>query len=247
MSKAGKKSPCRLVWALKESGAMEYKRIDENTICCIITEEDMENFGLDLDEFLSHSGRSDEFLQYIVAEARDELGYQNTQGIVSMRLEVLGDGRISLTFGSGDEKQMREQVLRYLKEIAESQVAREIEKMLKKGREEISSVKEEEKPAPKEVKEPYRMYCFDSIRDVMSYCRVLGLNQPVRSHLYKDKGKYYLITERYRISDYHFNLLTAVAFDYGKVLAVSGHLYDYLKEHGELLIENRAVGVLKKI
>ena len=65
-----------MVWAFykRESGAMEYKRIDENTIRCIVTEEDMESFGLNLDEFLSHSGRSDEFLQYIVSEARDELG-----------------------------------------------------------------------------------------------------------------------------------------------------------------------------
>ena len=81
---------------------MEYKRIDENTIRCIVTEEDMENFGLNLDEFLSHSGRSDEFLQYIVSEARDELGYENDKGIVSMRLEVLSDRRISITFGNGN-------------------------------------------------------------------------------------------------------------------------------------------------
>lgn len=87
---------------------MEYKKIDENTIRCIVTEEDMESFGLNLDEFLSHSGRSDEFLQYIVSEARDELGYQNDRGIVSMRLELLNDRRIAITFGNGDEKQIRE-------------------------------------------------------------------------------------------------------------------------------------------
>ena len=80
---------------------MEYKRIDENTIRCIITPQDMEEYGLDLDEFLSHSEKSDDFLRHIVAEARDELGYQNTHGMVSMRLEVLNDGRICLTF-AGD-------------------------------------------------------------------------------------------------------------------------------------------------
>ena len=108
---------------------MEYKRIDENTIRCIVTEEDMENFGLNLDEFLSHSGRSDEFLQYIVSEARDELGYENDKGIVSMRLEVLSDRRISITFGNGNEKQVREQVLKYLKELAESHILQEIGRM----------------------------------------------------------------------------------------------------------------------
>lgn len=229
---------------------MEYKRIDENTIRCIVTEEDMESFGLNLDEFLSHSGRSDEFLQYIVSEARDELGYQDDKGIVSMRLEVLSDRRISLTFGSGDEKQVREQVLKYLKELAESRIAQEIEKML--------GVKQEQAPAEemkqnlpknpkKEIKEPYRMYCFASLRDLMSYCKAIGLKQPIRSHLYKEKENYYLVAERYRISDYNFNLLTAVAFDYGKVLAEPEHLYSHLQEHGELLLKDRAIGTLRKI
>lgn len=229
---------------------MEYKRIDENTIRCIVSEEDMESFGLNLDEFLSHSGRSDEFLQYIVSEARDELGYQNENGIVSMRLEVLSDRRISLTFGSGDERQIREQVLRYLKELAESRIAQEIGKMLEQKQSEVSPAKEEQslpQTAQEEKKEAYRMYCFASIGDVMSYCHAIGLKQPIRSHLYKEKENYYLIVDRYRISDYHFNLLTAVAFDYGKVLVESDHLYDRLREHGELLISDRAIGTLRKI
>lgn len=229
---------------------MEYKRIDENTIRCIVTEEDMESFGLNLDEFLSHSGRSDEFLQYIVSEARDELGYQDDKGIVSMRLEVLSDRRISLTFGSGDEKQVREQVLKYLKELAESRIAQEIEKMLGVKHEEpaVTEKKQIRQEAPKkEIREPYRMYCFTSLRDVMSYCRAIGLKQPIKSHLYKEKDNYYLIAERYRISDYHFNLLTAVAFDYGKVLVESEHLYDHLREHGELLLSGRVIGTLRKI
>lgn len=229
---------------------MEYKRIDENTIRCIVTEEDMESFGLNLDEFLSHSGRSDEFLQYIVSEARDELGYQNDKGIVSMRLEVLSDRRICLTFGSGDEKQIREQVLKYLKDLAESRIAQEIEKMLGTKREDISSAEEKRSlpETPKEErKEPYRIYCFASLRDVMSYCHAIGLKQPIKSHLYREKESYYLVVDRYRISDYHFNLLTAVAFDYAKVLAEAENVYDHLREHGELLIGERAVGTLRKI
>lgn len=233
---------------------MEYKRIDENTIRCIVTEEDMENFGLNLDEFLSHSGRSDEFLQYIVSEARDELGYENDKGIVSMRLEVLSDKRISITFGSGNERQIREQVLKYLKELAESHILQEIGRIFGEKQKGALPMQENQIPAekeeaekPKELKEPYRMYCFASLRDVMSFCRAVGLKQPVKSHLYKEKGNYYLIVERYRISEYHFNLLTAVAFDYGRVIADPGHLYDHLQEHGELLIADRAVGTLRKL
>lgn len=233
---------------------MEYKKIDENTIRCIVTEEDMESFGLNLDEFLSHSGRSDEFLQYIVSEARDELGYQNDKGIVSMRLEVLNDRRIAITFGSGDEKQIREQVLKYLKDLAESRIMQEIGKLFGEkqktafpAQEDQVQTAERTAKETKKVSEPYRMYCFASLRDVISYCRAVGLKQPIRSHLYKEKENYYLIVEKYRISEYHFNLLTAVAFDYGKVVAGQEHLYDHLQEHGELLINSRAICTLRKL
>lgn len=235
---------------------MEYKRIDENTIRCIVTEEDMENFGLNLDEFLSHSGRSDEFLQYIVSEARDELGYENDKGIVSMRLEVLSDRRISITFGNGNEKQVREQVLKYLKELAESHILQEIGRIFGDRQKAAPETQQKQIPAKsvpgeageqKERKELFRMYGFASLRDVMSFCRAVGLKQPVKSHLYKEKENYYLIVDRYRISEYHFNLLTAVAFDYGRVIAEPGHLYDHLQEHGELLIADRAIGTLRKL
>lgn len=233
---------------------MEYKRIDENTIRCIVTEEDMESFGLNLDEFLSHSGRSDEFLQYIVSEARDELGYENDKGIVSMRLELLNDRRISITFGSGDEKQIREQVLKYLKDLAESRIMQEIGRLFGEKQKAALPAQENQtvsaEKAAKKGKEPeetYRMYCFASLRDVISYCRAVGLTQPIKSHLYKERESYYLIVERYRISEYHFNLLTAVAFDYGKVIAGPEHLYSHLQEHGELLIDSRAVGTLRKL
>lgn len=81
----------------------------------------------------------------------------------------------------------------------------------------------------------------------MSYCHAIGLKQPIKSHLYKEKENYYLIVDRYRISDYHFNLLTAVAFDYAKVIVEAENIYARLREHGELLIEERAVGTLRKI
>lgn len=233
---------------------MEYKRIDENTIRCIVTEEDMESFGLNLDEFLTHSGRSDEFLQYIVSEARDELGYQADKGIVSMRLELLNDRRISITLGSGDEKQIREQVLKYLKELAESRIMQEIGRIFGEkqkaplpAQENQTQKAEKAKMPPEVLDEPYRMYCFASLRDVISYCCAVGLTQPIKSHLYKEKEHYYLIVERYRISEYHFNLLTAVAFDYGSVIAGPEHLYDHLREHGDLLIETRAIATLRKL
>ena len=260
---------------------MEDKRIDENTIRCIITEEDMENFGLDLDEFLSHSQKSDAFLRHIVEEARDELGYPIQHGMVSMRLEVLSDNRISLTFASGDEKSILQQMMGHLQKIfpdvdkaSLDYIVEQLSRMPEKQRNEkvsklvadslaqtlenMQSLKgafsgnaaQGKKPVEEKLeydKDTYRLYEFASMNDAIEYCHAIGLKQPIRSHLYKMKNQYYLIVERYRISDYNYNLLTAIAFEYAKVYADPEAMYDHLMEYGELILENRAIGILRKI
>ena len=260
---------------------MEYKRIDENTIRCIITEEDMENFGLDLDEFLSHSQKSDDFLRHIVEEARDELGYETQNGMVSMRLEVLSDNRISLTFASGDDKNMFQQMMGHLQKIFPDverstldHMVEQLSKMPEKQRNEkvnkmvtdslIQTIEnlltqkgsgkgKQSKTAlraielPELPKDTYRIYTFNSLNDLLQYCHAIGLKQPIKSHLYKDRNKYYLIVERYRISDYNYNLLAAVGFEYAKVSADPEVLYTHLMEYGELILENKAIGILRKI
>lgn len=261
---------------------MEYKRIDENTIRCIITQEDMEEYGLDLDEFLSHSEKSDNFLRHIVEEARDELGYQNTHGMVSMRLEVLNDGRICLTFAGGDEEKIRKQMIKHMQQIfpdltAEtldkamhqlgemteekrneklSEIMSHIEEKMKENHSELlkkaqafSEKQTEEKPVQTEEKgiDVLRIFEFPTLHDVMEYAKVIRLNQPIRSHLYKAEDLFYLVVEKYRISNQKFQTLTALAYDYAYVYADITKIQRHLAEHGELIIENKAIGKLKKI
>lgn len=243
---------------------MEYQRIDENTIRCIITEEDMESYGLNLDEFLTHSQKSDEFLRHIVEEAREELGYQAKHGMVSMRVEVLQDGRISIIFANSDENTVRAQMVQRLKtifpdidpetmnrmlsqfaEMTEEERTRKVKELLE------NTAKEAEKTADRKKavlpQDPYRLCSFESLSDAIAYCRVCGIRQPVRSILYKADGRFYLMLDHYRISEAHFNKMTAVAFEYGKVYPEPEETLRYLQEHGEMLIEEKAFGLLRKI
>lgn len=261
---------------------MEYKRIDENTIRCIITPQDMEEYGLDLDEFLSHSEKSDDFLRHIVAEARDELGYQNTHGMVSMRLEVLNDGRICLTFAGGDEEKIRKQMIKHMQQIFPdlttetldkamhqlgemseekrseklSEMMSQIEEKMKQNQnnllkksKQITDDKKEQQQSDTVAKgiDELRVFEFPVLADVLEYAKAIRLNQPIRSHLYKAGDLFYLVVEKYRISNQKFQSLTALAYDYSYVYADITNVQRHLAEHGELLIENQAIGKLKKV
>lgn len=63
---------------------MTFKRIDESTIRCIVTEEDMEENGLELDDFFTQSDKAQDFLREIVEQASEEVGYDSGQGMVSL-------------------------------------------------------------------------------------------------------------------------------------------------------------------
>ena len=260
---------------------MEYKRIDENTIRCIITPQDMEEYGLDLDEFLSHSEKSDDFLRHIVAEARDELGYQNTHGMVSMRLEVLNDGRICLTFAGGDEEKIRKQMIKHMQQIFPDLTAETLDKamhqlgemteekrneklseimsqieekmkenhndLLKKSKQITDDKKQQPSSGTQKGIDEIRIFEFPTLSDVLEYARAIRLNQPIRSHLYKADDLFYLVVEKYRISNQKFQSLTALAYDYSYVYADITNVQRHLAEHGELLIENQAIGKLKRV
>ena len=71
---------------------MEYKKINDYTINCIVTKQDMENFGLNLDEIFNHTKKSDEFLHHIVDEAKEELGYDENFYMKDTREMYLNKG-----------------------------------------------------------------------------------------------------------------------------------------------------------
>ena len=50
---------------------MEFIRINENTVRCIVTEDDMREYDVDIDDFLKNRGKVQDFLHTIVERASD--------------------------------------------------------------------------------------------------------------------------------------------------------------------------------
>ena len=88
---------------------------------------------------------------------------------------------------------------------------------------------------------------FDSLQSAMAFCKACGLKQPVRSSLYKWNGSFYLLFDNYRVAKERFNKMTASAFDFGKVHAEKSERFELVKDHGEVIIEEKALMRLKKL
>ena len=76
---------------------MEFKRINKDTVTCIITEDDMFEQGIRLEDLFEKKKEAMDFLHDVMRKAEEEVDYKPTGSFMPMQLTVLPDHSISLT------------------------------------------------------------------------------------------------------------------------------------------------------
>jgi len=76
---------------------MEFKRINKDTITCIITEDDMDEQGIKLEDLFEKKKEAMDFLHDVMKKAEEEVDYKPSGAFMPMQITVLPDHSISLT------------------------------------------------------------------------------------------------------------------------------------------------------
>ncbi len=76
---------------------MEFKRINKDTITCIITEDDMFEQGIKLEDLFEKKKEAMDFLHEVMKKAEEEVDYKPTGSFMPLQITVLPDHSISLT------------------------------------------------------------------------------------------------------------------------------------------------------
>ena len=76
---------------------MVFRRINDTTINCIITEEDLNEHGIHLDDLFERKKEAVEFIRGVLAEASRTENFNIQSEYTSMKIAVLPDHTISLT------------------------------------------------------------------------------------------------------------------------------------------------------
>ncbi len=216
---------------------MKYKKINEATVQCIITAEDMLEYGLTLSDIFERNEKGEGFLRDIIERAHDEIGYQINGENIAMQITPLKDKGLVVTFT--DEGPMGfKDILQHLKDVLQG-VSDEL------GRQDQAEM--ESGQSAEGFDENRRMFVFASLHQVMQFTASIPNSVSVKSHLYKESNVYYLVMEKNRLSYKMFNKISAQAVEFGNLIAVSDERMQYLEEHGECLIADRAVSRLRKI
>ena len=76
---------------------MEFKRINKDTVTCIITEDDMDEQGIKLEDLFEKKKEAMDFLHEVMKKAEEEVDYKPTGAFMPLQITVLPDHSISLT------------------------------------------------------------------------------------------------------------------------------------------------------
>ncbi len=83
---------------------MEFERIGKNTVQCHMTVEEMNEYGLRIEDFFTNQEKSRDFLEQLVERAEEEIGYEVESGMISMQLMRMPDDSLVITFSDRGEE-----------------------------------------------------------------------------------------------------------------------------------------------
>lgn len=83
---------------------MEFERIGKNTVKCHMTVEEMNEYGLRIEDFFTNQEKSRDFLEQLVERAEEEIGYEVESGMISMQLMRMPDDSLVITFSDRGEE-----------------------------------------------------------------------------------------------------------------------------------------------
>ncbi|MDO4977423.1 MAG: adaptor protein MecA [Eubacteriales bacterium] len=131
--------------------------------------------------------------------------------------------------------------------IAVAQKEEEVNQMTPSGQEEISFDHSKEEKAVKEVF-PNQKITFKSMNSLVEFCSLLDEGYSFQSVLYRSHEDYILLMD-FTEEDNNVDIITMLitAEEYGGVCEAQGYSRYYLQEHGQLLIAENALSILRKL
>lgn len=226
---------------------MKIERVDDKTVKCFLSNEELEEYDIDYKDFVLRSEKAKEIVREIIEHATEEVGYKPPQFAFDLQIMMLPEQGLLLTFSEREpfEGKEGEQIVEYL---------RQMKNILQQAKDKLGAAADgngqialggQQGAAAQTERPDYAIFAFDSLSKLMDYAAVLPGTLRVKSSLYKMGDIFYLYMKKGAASYERYSRACIQALEFGDLYAADeGHLL-LLKEHGECMIEERALKRLK--
>lgn len=238
---------------------MKFQRINEDTIRCIVYKQDMQEYGIALEDFFKNKGKIHDFLHDVVERAEQEIGYTPKEGMLSMQIIPINPNMISITF-SENMSESYDNIMNNIRNTIEETM---VEDWSDIDNDDDYEDYDEDSPEYEQsgsgmfqsgyssdtgmLKSSIVMIAMSSMEKMADYCRTLDFNKTVKSELYylRSRDVYCLIIEKNRLSEADMRQLLVLAVEYTSNITDETKMIYHVREHGEQIIDKSAYRILK--
>ena len=200
---------------------MRILKVNENTVRIFISFAELADRNISLVDFFQRSSRTEHFFWEVISKARDEVDFNLDQPFW-----------VQATVASEDEF-----VITVIKQ--DDHIDADINHFVHTGLEDMKKSRSSTKSAA----EQEWVYVFEDLEDAISAAALLPDAPGALSTLYTYEDEYYLTLSKIG-SQRKKKIAEAVLDEFGESVLTTG---DFLKEHGEVVIEKDAINSLKSI
>lgn len=235
--------------------AMRIERVDDKTVKCYISNEELEEYDIDYKDFIMRSDKAKEVVQEIIEQAEEEVGYKPPKFAFDLQIMILPDHGLLLTFSERDpEMKDGDQLMECLKEMkrilqesrekagkSENEKAAPIEDISLPADTKQAQKSVEKKPTPPK----FAVFVFSTLGKVLEFAAALPANFRVESSLYEMNGYYYLFFQKGHASYERYSRACVQALEFAALYTAEEKHTARIKEHGNCLIAEKAVKKLR--
>lgn len=230
---------------------MKFKRIDVDTIRCLISEEELFENGLEVGDFFNSNEKTEDFLRKILSRAAEEVGYKIKGGNISIQVSVLPNHVLALTFSEKPDNGILN-MLEHLKHAVETlsqNVQERNEEPDHRAQDGVGDGVEQSGEVTRVVSRPEYQLCFSSLDTVLDYCNSVQLEVPVETDLYKleQESVYFLLMKKGSMSDKQLCRLLGAALEFTTGIHANDGIQAYVREHGDLIVQEKAIQQMQNI
>ena len=232
---------------------MKIERIDDKTVKCFLSNEELEEYNIDYKDFLLRSEKAKEVVQEIIEQAEEEVGYKPPKFAFDLQIMMMPEEGLVLTFSEREPGDFKdgEQILECLKDMKQ---------LLQRTREKLGSVensaqtesseksnqgKEQKNAVSAGVKPEKAVFAFHNLGTIMEYASVMPANLRVHSTLLHMGELYFLYLQRGSASYERYSRTCIQAMEFGSLYTADADRIQFLCEHGDCLIAEQALKKLR--
>lgn len=240
---------------------MKIERVDENTIKCYISLEEMERYQVEYTDFISRSEKAQELMHEIIKQAHDEVGYQPPKLAFEMQIMMVPEQGMVLTFSEKEPFDINDQgkveamlsnlmdfvgkLSQYKEKLGSNPAANGLFAGLKNA---MAAENKSEKKSDGKSKHPAAteaVFVFSGIAQVMDFADAIPATVRVGSVLYKMNDNYFLHLSKGSASYEKYSRACVQALEFSSLYRADAGCDEILKEHGECIIKEKALKMLR--